>query len=412
MDTYRLDGENIDSVDLKTLVVSGGVKVSNAIYKEIGRTKRVYADPLKCNSIILPDGTIVQLTDLRFHLGYLKSALSWDTITQIKYFSQMNTPFTLNLDENGIPTLYSENDIVCSVQFPEATAFFEQKTRSGLPFLGNAVIQGTQWLAFQCLWPCDYACAGQPCEFCYSGGVFQSLSKRGKQLPIIPSPSDVADIVHYAVIETGYCDSIQITGGSSFDSAKESNLILNYLKAINDKVGRISICGEILLYITPPKDFGMIVDYFSLGVDRIACSLEVWDENRARTITPGKMKFSTRTSHLDALQFIADKYGPGKAFSNFIIGLEPLESLMEGAEYLASRGIIPTASVWIPFGRPVMGSMRVPELDFFRKVKEGFAGLYSKYNLEPAGASGINVCIERDIWKYANKRASTISPPQ
>lgn len=30
------------------------------------------------------------------------------------------------------------------------------------------------------------------------------------------------------------------------------------------------------------------------------------------------------------------------------------------------------------------------------------ADLYKKYNLEPAGALGINVCIERDIWRYAN----------
>ena len=263
------------------------------------------------------------------------------------------------------------------------------------------MIQGKQWLAFQCLWPCEYACAGEPCQFCYSGGVFESLARRRKPLPKVPTPMDVAEIVHYAVAETGYCDSIQITGGSTFNSEQERNLIESYLQAINTKVGKENIKGEILLYITPPETPGVVDSYFTLGADRVACSLEVWDEQLAGIITPGKIKFTTRQRHLEALEYIAEKYGPNKAFSNFIIGLEPLESLMEGAEYLSSKGIIPTASVWIPFGRPVMGSMKTPNLDFFRKVKEGFAHLYRKYNLEPAGASGINVCIERDIWRYA-----------
>ena len=91
-----------------------------------------------------------------------------------------------------------------------------------------------------------------------------------------------------------------------------------------------------------------------------------------------------------------------KAFSNFIIGLESVETLKEGATYLAERGIIPSASVWIPMGKPVMGSMKAPGLDYFRKVKELLAELYTKYELTPAGGCGLNVCVEKDIYEYAN----------
>jgi hypothetical protein len=401
MTAYSLGEETVDSIDLKSLIVSRGVRVGAAVYKEASRLGRIYADPLKCNCLILPDGTIAQLTDLRFHLNYLRQAMSWDSLKQVKYFSQMNTPFSLELDERGEPCLSYRDRIITPVSFPAPTDFFERKTSSGLPFLGNAVIQGKQWLAFQCLWPCEYALSGDPCEFCYSGGVFESLARRGKALPRTPSPEDLAEIVRYAVVESGYCDSIEITGGSTFDSGKESALIRSYLEAIDSKVGREAIKGEILLFITPPEDHGIIDDYFRLGADRIACSVEVWDEKLAETITPGKHRITTRKRHLDALQYAVDTYGPGKAFSNLIIGLEPYDSLMEGAEYLASRGIIPAASIWIPFGRPVGGSMKAPDLDFFRKVKRGFAELYSKFGLEPPGASGVNICIDRDIWKFA-----------
>jgi hypothetical protein len=124
----------------------------------------------------------------------------------------MRTPFQLDIGEDGQPALYYEDSAVTTVGFPRPTDFYDRKTSSGLPFLGNAVIQGTRWLAFQCLWPCDYACAGAPCQFFYFGGVFQSLARRGKPMPVVPSPEDAAEIVEYAVFETGYCDSMQITG--------------------------------------------------------------------------------------------------------------------------------------------------------------------------------------------------------
>ena len=86
---------------------------------------------------------------------------------------------------------------------------------------------------------------------------------------------------------------------------------------------------ELLLYITPPEQHAVIDRYFSMGASRIACCLEVWDDRLAERITPGKRSFTTKQRHLDALTYIAEKYGPGKAFSNFIIGLEPPETLTQ-----------------------------------------------------------------------------------
>ena len=123
----------------------------------------------------------------------------------------------------------------------------------------------------------------------------------------------------------------------------------------------------------------------------------------ARQITPGKIEFTGRQRHLDVLEYTAEKFGPGRAFSNFIIGLESIETLREGAEYLAQRGVIPTASIWMPMGRPVMGTMKAPDIDYYRRVKEMFAELYTKYRLEPAECCGLNVCMERDIWRFANE---------
>jgi hypothetical protein len=350
----------------------------------------------------LPDGTNVQLTDMEFHLRHLMRALSWNSLKLMRYSSQLATPFQLKVSE-GKPALFCDREFVCFVTFHDRSEFYEQKTSSGLPFIGNAVLQGCDFVSFQCLWYCEYAAAGKPCQYCFSGADFEMRARRKEPQPPAVAASDVAEIVRYAV-QNDRVDSVQITGGSTFSGKKEHQYITAYLNAIANCGTKPT--GEILLYITPPDDFSYIDEYFSLGADRIACSIEVWDEERADIITPGKMRFTTRERHLNALTYIAEKFGKDKAFCNFIIGLESVETLKEGATRLAERGIIPSASVWMPMGRPVMGSMAAPDIDYFRRVRDMLADLYVRYQLSPAGGCGLNVCIEKDIFCYTTKNSN------
>lgn len=399
---YKFGNEHVDSVELKCLVVSRGLKIDGDVYKKYSGVNRLYKNALTCNSFKLPDGTIVMATDLGFHLSTVSSMFSWDNLKLMRYMQDMKTDFRLSLDGEEV-VLKWKNEIVTPVELMPPTDFYSQKTSSGLPFAGNAVLQGCDWVAFQCLWPCEYAIAGKPCQYCFSGGQYEALARKNKSMPKIPSPEDTAEMVNYAADHAGV-NSVQITGGSTFEAKDEERHITAYMEAIESRVGREKLTGEILLYITPPKEHAVIDRYFALGADRIACSLEVWDDRLAAEITPGKALYTTKGRHLDALEYIAEKYGPGKSFSNFIIGLEPIESLKQGAAYLAERGIIPSASVWMPFGKPVRGTMKPPELEYYRQAIDLLGELYSKYNLEPAGGCGLNVCIERDIWKKAHSR--------
>jgi hypothetical protein len=345
---------------------------------------------------LLSDGTDAQLTDVNFHLRHLARIFKWDNLRLLKYMHNISTPYSLRMQDNQ-PALFYNNVAIDTVSFPPVSNFYRQKTASGRTFVGNAVLQGLDWVAFQCLWSCEYAAAGQPCQFCFSGADFDNAAKKGKALPLALPATDVAEIVKYAILNDGV-SHIQITGGSTFDGQVEAAHITAYLSAIREIDRRIT--GELLLYITPPADISLIDRYFDLGASRIGCSIEVWDMNRAREITPGKVNFTGRDKHLLVLEYIAKKYGPGKAFSNFIIGIEDFDTLAEGATWLAERGILPTASIWIPMGRPVQDSMKAPDVDYYRRVKDLFAELYAKHKLEPPRSSGLNVCVERDIWNY------------
>lgn len=396
---FMVAGEVVDSVELKCLVISRGLKIDREIYQKFGKEYRIYPNALTCNCFKLPDGTIVMATDLGFHLSTLSSMFSWDNLKLFKYMGDMTTDYRISISD-GQPALFYKDEEITPIRLMPGSDFYKQKTSSGMPFAGNAVLQGCDWVAFQCLWPCEYACAGKPCQFCFSGGQFAALARRKKPMPFIPSPKDVSEVILYAVGHDGV-NSMQLTGGSTFKAETEERYITAYMQDMIESGARAALKEELLLYITPPEKHDVIDRYFEMGASRIACSLEVWDDRLGASITPGKREFTTKQRHLDALTYIAEKYGPGKAFSNFIIGLEPLESLKEGATYLAERGVIPSASVWMPFGKPVNGSMKPASLDYFRRTKEMLAELYLKYNLEPAGCCGLNVCIERDIWRQA-----------
>lgn len=120
------------------------------MYKKYSDEYRFHISPLTCNCIILSDGTIVQMTDMQFHLQYLMGALSWSNLKLLKYASELGTPFTIRLYEEQ-PALFYKNEYLDTISFAPKTGFYQQKTTRGLPFIGNAVLQGLDWVAFQCL---------------------------------------------------------------------------------------------------------------------------------------------------------------------------------------------------------------------------------------------------------------------
>jgi len=332
MKNYKLKHLLVDSVELKCLLISRGVRVDKSVYKWAKGRARLDLNPVCCNCIILSCGTIVQLTDTR-----LNSQKSPGILNLLRKAN--DTPFILRINKDK-PILFYEKEEVDEISFPPVSNFYHQHTSLGRPYLGNVAIQGLDWLTFQS----------------------QNLMH----------PKDLYEIVNYAIINDGIT-SLQI----NYMGESEENPIPAYLDIIEDV-----FLEEVILQITPPKDITVTDLYIEMGTSRIACSVEAWA--RARAVTP-------------VLEYVAQKHGSAKALSNFIIGVEAFDSLAEGTSWLAEKGVLPTASVWMPTNKSA------PKLDYYRRVKEHFAELYNKYGLEPPASKGLNVCIARDIWNYSKK---------
>ena len=401
MKQYRLGNEAIDIIDLKCLVVSKGVRVDPAVYERFSDLYQLSTDPRKLSCLVFPDGTVATFTDMEPVLARWGQRYFWTEEEKKSYHPQLETPFHIRIADDR-PALFFHEQFMEYVSFPPRTDFYDQKASSGLSFLNNAVLQGLDWLTFGYLWPCDFAKMGLPCQYCHCGNDTAAKVKNHVPFPDMITGDDMADIIRYAVRHAA-SRHVQITGGSTARGETEQQYFRRYLDAINEKVGRENIPGDIVFYITPPEDVSLVDYYLDHGVDQIGCSVEVWNEELAKIITPGKMRFTTRQRHIDVLDHIVEKYGPHHCFSNFVVGVEPFEDVKEGATFFAQRGVTPAVSIWQPFGLTVNGVKIPPDLDYYRRVKDLFLELYVKYDLRPAERSGENGCIEEEFYRAAHE---------
>ena len=375
---FNLDGQAVDVLDLKTLLITRGIDVPEEITARFGRTHRLEptSNPFACNCLLLPGGVAAHLC----HVG-------------------PKADFSLAV-RDGKPWLTYRGQPVTEVDFPPPTAFYDQQSRSGFPFRMMAVLQGLDVVSFPYLWPCQFALGGLPCHFCYQGNLTLEMKQAGCALPPIASADEVAEAVEYCVCEAGIRD-VQLTGGSEVDAARgEVPQALDILAAIERGMGLDRIPGEIYVYTSAPRDPAAVDELFAAGMDRVAYDLNVWDETIFEQACPGISRHVGRQQQLRALEYAASRHGPNKVCSAFVVGLEPLESLLAGAEYVARRGIVPLFSIWMPHRRPVRGSTTPPDLDYYRRARQGFTELFDRYQLVPPGASGLNVCMCRDLSRH------------
>jgi hypothetical protein len=312
------------------------------------------------------------------------------------------SPFHLVVLEEK-PTILYNDVFVTEVEFAPKPSFYIQKTLGGHYYGEMAILQGWDMLSFPYLWRCDIAISGHPCRFCHCGNGTRQAVEAKQWVDFDYTSDEVAEVVKYAVETNPQVKVLQLTAGSSLDADTEIDRYVKILNAIDKAVGIEKI--PPIIFLTPPKDVRLLDKLFDAGVGKVACDLDIWNETIFNEYCPGKTKYTSRKRHLDSLLYIAEKYGPNRACSVFVTGLEPLESFLEGATFLAQRGIVPLPSPWMPHGVTCDSLPSPPDVEFYRRLRRAVAALYIKHDLVVPGTVGSSVCLSRDIWLRRNELA-------
>lgn len=123
----------------------------------------------------------------------------------------------------------------------------------------------------------------------------------------------------------------------------QSDIYADVASTVSKKFGKLFYEG-IVAVTAPPSDLGKLEMMKSHGIDIVVFNLEAYTPESFDIHCKGKTKIG-REHFLKALIKGVDVFGHGKSWSNFVLGLETPDELLEGCRILASKGINPSANV-------------------------------------------------------------------
>ena len=105
----------------------------------------------------------------------------------------------------------------------------------------------------------------------------------------------------------------------------------------------------------------------SAGLNDLSINLEVYDRKRQQEVARQKYNWG-RGYYLDFIEQAAEVLGPGHVRSMLLVGLESVESTLEGVEAIAQRGGVPVLSPFRPDPVTPLGGMLPPDYDVLLDV--------------------------------------------
>jgi hypothetical protein len=273
--------------------------------------------------------------------------------------------------EDGKPVIYKygKNKIrVGEIEFRNKTRHpsLDQTTRDGVPFHTIASVREDGQVHVNYSQECVLKDKGEDCLFC-------NYSVRNATLK---TPQQVGEVFS-TLYEAGVGKHLNLTSGFLYER-KELDYYLDVAEEIQNRTGLKEFRATAV--VGAPLDFSVIDKYKEAGYFSIRMNVEVWDKNIWNTICPGKRNHCGGWDNwIKALEYAVEVFGKGRVASNIVGGIEPKNSILEGIEFKASKGIIGSASTW----RPVIGSVleghRSPETAWHFDLQQKIANLYKRY---------------------------------
>ena len=208
------------------------------------------------------------------------------------------------------------------------------------------------------------------CDFNHRARLTQGASV------YLKTPRQVAET--YALArEEGTANHINLTGGF-IPERRELEYYLDAAEEIRELTGLSKFRGTAV--IGAPAELSMLEKYKESGLNSVSINLEIWDKDIFKAICPGKEKRTGGQAHwVAALEAAVEVFGRGFVKSNIVAGIEPKESILEGVEYLASKGINCLAGPFQPRVGTALEGHRSPETSWHWDLQLKVAQIQHKY---------------------------------
>lgn len=285
------------------------------------------------------------------------------------------SPFEL-VYEDGTYLLKDRGKVINeNIQFDRRADFYNDYTSDGIAMKTVAQDYGDQSLFVAYSNECALKDKGKDCLFCNINAT-RALYADVQNIQW-KQPRQIGETIARAY-EEGF-NKVTISGGF-IPERREVEYYIDVAEAIQDETGLEDFNGTAT--IGAPQDFSAYEKYKEAGYRTVATNLEMWDENFFRSICPGKYESCGNKQHwLNAIAYAGDVFGKFRVRSCFVGGIEPKSSLLEGVEYLVSKGILAFPTQWnVNVGSPLEGH-RTPAPEWHFDVAQKVVSIYQKYGV-------------------------------
>lgn len=307
-----------------------------------------------------------------------------------------NSPHRYTRPEGMAFRLYVGEEALCALTFEPRLAWSDALTSDGTPFKATGLSQHGDMMVLNPAPGCEYFVAplghekrNLSCQFCLYGLPDQRMKSLGQELFKATLPeAHLGRICEACAHPETHARHLYLVSGSMVDMAEEGARFVQLARALHERglTERYYVaCGSGAI----PK--AAMLELRDLGIRGACFNLEVWDPEQFARVCPGKNHFVGHSRWIQALEEAVDVFGKGNVMSAFVGGAElegegafsdpdqALESNLEGADFLLSRGIQPVYSLhWKMTGKQ-RGLEPIYSLDHFLKLNEGLATLRRRH---------------------------------
>ena len=334
----------VEHTPLRVELLVSGVRISDSLPAGSKAPHRVRSGSCGGLDLVLPDGRYVN-APVREH-----------------FVAQ--SPFRIRFDDDCIEVVNDDTGESVPVSVSNAPAYYQDKVCTS----GRKMVQVGQicsdrlgiGLTNRCTF---WSHKSERCTFCSIGlNVDSGAEVRNKDV------DEIAEVVDVAVVDPVLpARHILLGGGTPPGSDAGARMIALAAATIKERHPEVPIYAMIV----PPEDRRWIARLREAGVDELGMNVEMFSDEAGIAYLPGKHRRIGLTGYLSALASAVDVFGPVHTRSIVMVGLEPAEHSIRGAERLASMGVMPILTPFRPLvGTPMEHHERMPAKDVWRLTVE------------------------------------------
>lgn len=278
--------------------------------------------------------------------------------------------------------IYYEDEFISEIYIPRKPQFYDANIdgseKSGCDYLSlysafvlSAFLSGS----------CYYFNQGLQCHFCSLQPTRHEFND-GEMLITAEYIKKVTEVAAKYDYDRIACANL--CSGTWKNRDDEINFFCNALQAMcegENKAGAAKIKKHLV--ISPPDNIDQLKRLKESGATSIGMSIEVFDSKRFNEICPGKASVTGYKGFISAYENAVKVFGAGNVYSDFICGLESIESMTEGMKSMSEMGVVPAANIFHPNSNSKLEHEKSPEFSYVKEACLCLTEIYRKHQYVP-----------------------------